>query len=133
MVWQLLADYHIKNERYKDGLACATNAVKYAPKSRISQMNFVICLYQLKQYDRAEKGIDIVLENFPNDVTALELKGELCLLRGAIKSAVFYFSRCLKLDGKKSSVYSRLANCYEKLGDRVKMRLMRKLAEDQRR
>ncbi|MDA8243958.1 MAG: tetratricopeptide repeat protein [Elusimicrobia bacterium] len=99
---------------------CAADAASYSslsPEESYSYELSLLCLSELREYDKAEKAGARLLKLEPNNHEALWRLGLLEAARGRHEEALRKFSEAIRLSGGRPAYYlSRAASCRE-LGD----------------
>jgi tetratricopeptide (TPR) repeat protein len=107
---QRAVDYWQKSQEVSDSF--------YTPRYRLA-----IALTRCGRYDDALVYIERVLEQEPDFISALKLKGVILLLQGQLREAVALSRRCVKMEPDNASHFINLGAGFVLMGDYQKAEL----------
>lgn len=77
-----------------------------------------LCSMSLKDYERAQKEIDVALNLDMSSVESMWIKADIIYRTGDYEKALKLYQSCQKDVSDNANIYEDIANCYQELGDR---------------
>lgn len=111
-----MASYYFENGQY-------SSAIKHFEKSYLLDQNIMcmekiaFCAYNIDQLDKARDASEVVIENNPDNKTALDVLYKIYIKRDKHKLAIPYLEKLTKLEPMNMKYLLQLSGCYEKIND----------------
>ncbi|MCH4188365.1 MAG: tetratricopeptide repeat protein [Megasphaera sp.] len=107
-------------EQAKQDFQTAISLSKIKEKVNIYQNNLAMVYKEMKQYSQALTLIDAVLQQEPDNVSALDTKGDILISLKRYDEAESYLTHAILLKPDIGTSYYNRGRAYEKLGQRDK-------------
>ena len=112
-----LADQYMQQIRTEEALELYRKAANILPRFQNAHVGIVAALTSLKRYPEALEAADRVLQLWPEDPSALNLKGIIHQTLGDDREAIAAYERAVKSDPSFAQGYNNLGRLYVDQGD----------------
>jgi tetratricopeptide (TPR) repeat protein len=94
--------------------AAAGSEAEPAPSADLSEANELV---RAGDYAQADEALEQILTEFPDDPSALLMRGEVLLVLGRFPDAQSLLAKCAELDPERERVHFQLATALQNTGD----------------